>query len=91
MLDRELTVTKEVAVEAGKAIIHIAEEHYQTAVERNPNLAEAHFGLGVVYSQLNRIEEAIKAFERFQELDTGQDLTATDLAKQYLEQLKGQQ
>lgn len=74
-----------------KGELEVALEHYQTAVESDPDLAEAHFGLGVVNSQLNRIEEAIQAFEKFQELDTGQDSMASDLAKEYLEQLKGQQ
>jgi tetratricopeptide (TPR) repeat protein len=64
-------------------------ESYQTAIELNPDLAEAHFGLGVVHIQAGRIEEAVQAIERFQELDTGSDPTATELAKQYLQQLKG--
>lgn len=65
-------------------------EEYQTAVDLNPQLAEAYFGLGVVYLQIGNADGAIQAFEKFQELDTGQDPTATALAKQYLEQLRGQ-
>ena len=64
-------------------------QEYLIAVELNPELAEAHFGLGVVYSQNGKIDEAIQAIERFQDLDTGADPTATGLAKQYLQQLKG--
>jgi Flp pilus assembly protein TadD len=65
-------------------------EQYQTAVTLNPELAEAHYGLGVVYRQIGKIDEAIGAFESFQELDTGTDPMASDLAKQFLEQLRGQ-
>ena len=65
-------------------------QEYESAVDINPELAEAHFGLGVVYQQTGRTDEAIAAFERFQALDTGGDAMATDLAKQYLEQLKGE-
>ncbi len=64
-------------------------QEYLIAVELNPELAEAYFGLGVVYAQSGQTDEAIQAIERFQELDTGADPTATDLAKQYLQQLKG--
>lgn len=64
-------------------------QEYLSAVELNPELAEAHFGLGVVYVHSGQTDEAIQAIERFQELDTGADPTATDLAKQYLQQIKG--
>jgi tetratricopeptide (TPR) repeat protein len=65
-------------------------QEYQRAVELAPDLAQAHFGLGVVYAELNDTERAIEAFEQFQAVDSGQDPTATELARQYLEQLKGQ-
>jgi superkiller protein 3 len=65
-------------------------EQYQKAVELEPNLAQAHFGLGVIYAELDQTEEAIGAFERFQELDAGNDPIASDLANQYLEELRGQ-
>jgi len=64
-------------------------EEYQTAVTLNPDLAEAHFGLGVIYVQFDQKDKAIQAFEKFQELDTGKDPTASSQAKQYLQQLKG--
>jgi len=63
---------------------------YQSAVRLDPNLAQAHFGLGVVYVELGQNEEAIAAFEQFQALDAGQDAMASDLARQYLEQLRGE-
>jgi tetratricopeptide (TPR) repeat protein len=65
-------------------------EEYQTAVELNPSLAEASFGLGVVYTLLGRNDDAIQAFEQFQELDTGQDSQATINAEEYLKLLRGQ-
>jgi Flp pilus assembly protein TadD len=63
---------------------------YQAAVGLNPNLAEAHFGIGVIHLQKGEKDLAIVAFEMFQELDKGQDPMASDLAEQYLEQLKSQ-
>jgi superkiller protein 3 len=63
---------------------------YEQAVDLQPDLAQAHFGLGVIYVELARNDEAIAAFERFLELDEGQDSMASDLAQQYLQQLRGQ-
>jgi Flp pilus assembly protein TadD len=63
---------------------------YQRAVDLQPDLAQAHFGLGVIYVELARNDEAIAAFESFLELDQGEDSMASDLARQYLQQLKGQ-
>jgi len=65
-------------------------EQYQKAIELKPELAEAHFGLGVVYVQLGDPESAIEAFLKFQEKDTGSDVRATEQAQQYLDQLRGQ-
>ncbi|MCL7452641.1 MAG: tetratricopeptide repeat protein [Anaerolineae bacterium] len=65
-------------------------EEYQRAIELDPNLAQAYFGLGVIHDGLGQPEDAIAAFEKFQELDAGQDAFASDLAQQYLERLKGQ-
>ena len=73
-----------------KGQLDSALEQYQAAVSANPQLAEAYFGLGVVYQQKGKKDEAIQAFEKFQALDTGKDPTASNLAKQYLQQLKGQ-
>jgi len=63
---------------------------YQMAIQLDPELAEAHFGLGVVHFLAGRQEEAVQAFESFQQYDQGRDPTATELAEQYLEQLRGQ-
>lgn len=65
-------------------------EEYQQAIELNAELAEAHFGLGVVYTLLGRDQNAIQAFEEFQDLDTGKDAMATQMAEEYLKQLRGQ-
>lgn len=65
-------------------------EEYQTAIDLNPELAEAHFGLGVVHLQAGRKQEAIRAFESFQQYDQGRDPLASSYAAQYLEQLRGQ-
>ncbi len=65
-------------------------EEYKKAVELNPSLAQALFGLGVVHVLLGHNDDAIEAFERFQEVDTGQDPMATSNAEVYLKQLRGQ-
>ena len=69
--------------------MNTALQEYQTAVELNPSLAQAFFGLGVIYSLLGRNDDAIQAFEEFQKLDTGQDTTATNNAEEYLKLLRG--
>jgi tetratricopeptide (TPR) repeat protein len=63
-------------------------QEYEKAVALQPDLAQAHFGLAVVYIELGNNAQAIETLERFQTLDTGEDPMATDLARQYLEQLK---
>jgi tetratricopeptide (TPR) repeat protein len=70
--------------------LDLALEQYQKAIELAPDLAEAHYGAGAVYALLGRIDEAIQAFERFQELDTGTDPMATENAQKILDQLRGQ-
>lgn len=67
-----------------------AVEQYEKAVELNPDLAEAHFGLGVIYALQGDNALAILAFERFLELDEGQDPMATSNAEEYLQQLRGE-
>ena len=78
------------AAHVQKGELDKALEEYQTAVDLNPALAEAYYGLGVVHRQKDMTEEAIRAFERFQELDAGKDPRATELAKEFLQQLKGE-
>jgi len=70
--------------------LDMALEQYNKAVELQPDLAEAYYGRGVVYLVLKRVDEAIAAFERFQELDTGTDPDATLGAQEILDQLRGQ-
>lgn len=62
----------------------------KAAMEQNPDLAEPHFSLGVAYNALNQPEEAIRAFETFLDLDSGQDPRARQEAERYLEILRGQ-
>ena len=70
--------------------LEMALEQYQKAVELDPDLPEAHYGLGVVYMLLGQTEDAITSFEKFQELDKGTDPQATENAQVLLEQLRGQ-
>ncbi len=50
-----------------------AEEHFQEALKRSPDLLEAQFGLATVLKRLGRNEEAKAAFERFQSLHRRQE------------------
>ena len=70
--------------------LDMALEQYQKAVELEPDLPEAHYGLGAVYMLLGQTESAITSFERFQELDKGTDPQATENAQAILQQLIGQ-
>ena len=76
--------------DGGTDYLNMALEQYQKAIELAPELAEAHYGAGTVYALLNRTEEAIQEFEKFQELDTGTDQRASENARAILEQLRGQ-
>ena len=70
--------------------LEMALQQYQKAVELAPDLAEGHYGLGVVHALLGQVDEAIAAFLRFQEVDKGADQQATEGARQFLQQLRGQ-
>jgi lipoprotein NlpI len=65
-----------------------ARQAYERAVELQPDLAQAYFGLGVIHLKGGNREAAIAAFEAFQQHDTGEDQRATEDAAQYLEQLQ---
>jgi tetratricopeptide (TPR) repeat protein len=70
--------------------LDMALEQYDKAVELQPDLAQAHYGRGAVYFLLKQWDEAIAAFEKFQEMDTGTDPEATESAQKILDQLRGQ-
>lgn len=72
-----------------EAAVQRAIDQIEQAATLNPNLPQPHFSLGVAYFTLGDTEQAIAEFERFQALDSGQDPEASQLASQYLEQLRG--
>ena len=76
--------------EGGTDYLDMALEQYLKAIELQPDLAEAYYGVGTVYAMLNRIDEAIQAFEKFQNLDKGTDPRATENAQAILERLRSQ-
>ena len=39
-------------------------KEFQQAVEKNPNYAEAHYNLGIVYSEKGMVEDAITAYKK---------------------------
>jgi tetratricopeptide (TPR) repeat protein len=61
---------------------------FKRALEIDPNLAQAHFGLGAVYFIKNQKPAAIAEFDQFLALDDGSDPAATSAAQSYLQQLK---
>lgn len=63
---------------------------YQKALQVDPTLSAAHYGVGLAYSQLGQKDQAIKALEQFQQYDDGANSAMTDQAAQLLQQLKGQ-
>ena len=76
--------------DGGTDYLEMALEQYLEAIELAPDLAEAHYGVGTVYALMQRVDEAIKAFETFQEVDKGTDPRATENAQAILKQLRGQ-
>ena len=78
------------AVYLDKGELEKALVEYQKALQLDPKLASAHFGVGMSYAQLGQKDQAIKALEQFQQYDDGANATMTDQAAQLLEQLKGQ-
>jgi len=60
---------------------------FQHALEIEPDLPQAHFSLGVVYTLQGKSQEAIAEFQRFLSLDDGSDPEATTAARSYLTQL----
>jgi len=68
--------------------LSLAAEQIDKAIALNPALATPYYGRGVVKSYLGDAEGAIKAFEKFLELDNGSDPKATNNATRLLTQLK---
>lgn len=67
-----------------------AEKLLTRAKERNANLPEVYYGLGVLYRLKGQKDDAIAAFEKFLAIGPGQDPAAANFARQELKQLKGQ-
>ena len=68
-------------------LLEQAVQEFEQALALNPKLAQSHFSLGVIYNLRGQKEEAIAAFKRFMELDTGSDVRASQEARDYLQQL----
>jgi tetratricopeptide (TPR) repeat protein len=41
-----------------------AARYYEMAIETMPELADAHFNLGITYEKLNRYEAAVKSYRK---------------------------
>jgi tetratricopeptide (TPR) repeat protein len=70
-----------------QTLLDQAMQEFQRALELDPQLAQAHFSLGVIYNLRGQRDLAIAEFKRFLELDTGSDPQATQEAHNYLKQL----
>jgi len=73
-----------------QALLDQALKEFQRAAELNPQLAQAHFSMGVIYNLRGQKDPAVAEFKRFLELDTGSDPQATQEAHRYLTQLGAQ-
>jgi tetratricopeptide (TPR) repeat protein len=45
-------------------VCKILEDKYQKIIDRDPNNAQAHYSLGVVYSKQDKFEQAVSAYQR---------------------------
>ena len=58
-------------VQTGKPRLMDAAMAYEQVVNLQPQMAEAHMHLGLVYEQMSRTDDALKAYKRFKELWDG--------------------
>lgn len=72
----------------GKGLYPEAIKAYKQAVNLNPNLTEAHYKLGLLYSQENRWEEATYSFQRVIQLRPKFAKVYSDLGMVYYKQGK---
>ena len=45
-------------------LLDAAIKEFQQAIEKNPSYAEAHYNLGIVYSEKGMVEDAITAYKK---------------------------
>jgi len=55
---------KKISPEVGQIEIAEAMEQYQEALQLNPNLTDAHYNLGLIFSETGRTSGAIGQFEQ---------------------------
>jgi tetratricopeptide (TPR) repeat protein len=70
------------------SLLDQATSEFERALEIDPNLAQAHFGLGAVYFIKGQKPAAVAEFDQFLAMDDGSDPAATDAAQSYLQQLQ---
>ena len=58
-------------VKTGKPRLMDAAMAYEQVISMQPSMAEAYMHLGLVYEQMHRTDEALKAYRRFKELWDG--------------------
>ena len=60
-------------VQTGRPRLMDAAMAYEQVVSIQPEMAEAHMHLGLVYEQLHRTDDALRSYRRFKELLNGTD------------------
>ena len=68
----------------------VSAEHFRKAITADPNLAEAHFNLGLALDQMEKHVEATEEFKKAKELaPNNTKIAENEILKKHLEQKSG--
>jgi Flp pilus assembly protein TadD len=85
-------LNKDAAMKSDEGLSHLKQEHWDTsaghfrdAIRLDPNLAEAHFNLGLALDQMGNHEEAAEHFRKAKELaPTNTKIVENEILKKHL-------
>ncbi len=58
-------------------------KYYQTAIDKDPSIAAAYFGIGVIYDEQNKSDDALKMYEKAVNLSRWNQVFLDNLGDQY--------